>query len=85
MYIYRSADATGSIFINGLPRNTLNFRKISRYIMQDDLVQPHLSVHEAMVFAADLKLGDELAKEQKLTVVSVVTIIKRSHIMYNFI
>jgi hypothetical protein len=48
--------------------------------MQDDLVQPHLSVHEAMVFAADLKLGDELTKEQKLTVVSFVTLTEHSHI-----
>jgi hypothetical protein len=48
--------------------------------MQDDLVRPHLSVHEAMVFAADLKLGDELTKEQKLTVVSFVTVTKHNHV-----
>jgi hypothetical protein len=46
--------------------------------MQDDLVQPYLSVHEAMVFAADLKLGDELTKEQKVTVVGFVAHIKHS-------
>ena len=43
---------------------------MSRYIMQEDRVQPHLSVYEAMVIAADLKLGSELTKEQKITLVS---------------
>jgi ABC-type multidrug transport system ATPase subunit len=48
----------------------VQFLKMSRYIMQEDLVQPYLSVHEAMTIAADLKLGSELTKEQKLTLVS---------------
>jgi hypothetical protein len=39
--------------------------------MQHDLVQPHLSVHEAMIIAADLKLGSELTKKQKLILVSL--------------
>jgi hypothetical protein len=38
--------------------------------MQQDLVQPYLSVHEAMIIAADLKLGSELTKMEKLTLVS---------------
>jgi hypothetical protein len=38
--------------------------------MQEDRVQPHLSVYEAMLIAADLKLGSELTKEQKITLVS---------------
>lgn len=47
------------------------FQKMSRYIMQQDLVQPYLSVHEAMRIAADLKLGSELTKKEKLTLVSL--------------
>lgn len=49
----------------------VQFQKMSRYIMQQDLVQPHLSVHEAMRIAADLKLGSELTKKEKLTLVSL--------------
>lgn len=63
-------EATGSILINGHTRDLVQFHKMSRYIMQEDRVQPHLSVYEAMVIAADLKLGSELTKEQKITLVS---------------
>ncbi|PNF37193.1 ATP-binding cassette sub-family G member 1 [Cryptotermes secundus] len=69
---YRYAGATGSVLVNGQPRNMVQFQKMSRYIMQQDLVQPHLSVHEAMRIAADLKLGSELTKKQKLTLVDEI-------------
>lgn len=38
--------------------------------MQEDLLQPRITVHEAMMMAADLKLGDDLTQEKKLVVVS---------------
>jgi len=56
----------------------LKFRKMSRYIMQEDLVQPHLSAYEAMVIAADLKLGSEITTEQKLAIVSLVVLAKNN-------
>ncbi|KAJ9583450.1 hypothetical protein L9F63_022207, partial [Diploptera punctata] len=65
----RHEDTTGSILINGKPRNIMQFRKMSRYIMQEDMLQPHLSVEEIMLIAAHLKLGNELSTEKKIIAV----------------
>lgn len=62
--------ANGVITTNGEPRDLHQFRKLSRYIMQQDLLQPYITVLEAMTMAADLKLGSDLDKRQKATVVS---------------
>nr|CAD7400973.1 unnamed protein product [Timema poppensis] len=68
----RCAEVTGSVSINGHPRNLRQFRKLSRYIMQEDLLQPHITVQEAMLMAASLKLGDLLSKEKKLAVIEEI-------------
>lgn len=39
--------------------------------MQEDLYQPLMSVREAMMISADLKLGYDLTKVQKVELVSV--------------
>nr|CAD7196649.1 unnamed protein product [Timema douglasi] len=69
---YKCAEVTGSVSINGHPRNLRQFRKLSRYIMQEDLLQPHITVQEAMLMAASLKLGDLLSKEKKLAVIEEI-------------
>lgn len=69
----RVSDSTGSVLVNGRPRDMRAFRKMSRYIMQQDLFQPMLTVREAMKVAADLKLGHDLTNTEKFELVSVET------------
>ncbi|XP_039305439.1 ATP-binding cassette sub-family G member 1 [Solenopsis invicta] len=62
---YRCTETGGSISINGQIRDMDEFKKMSCYIMQEDLIQPHLTVLEAMSFAADLKLGRRKSTSEK--------------------
>lgn len=55
--------------INGKPRDLKVFRRMSRYIMQQDVYQPMLSVKEAMTISANLKLGNRLSSAEKDEVV----------------
>nr|CAD7263306.1 unnamed protein product [Timema shepardi] len=45
---------------------------MSRYIMQEDLVQPFLTVHESMLIAARLKLGNALDMTHKIQAVEEI-------------
>ncbi|KAM3958469.1 LOW QUALITY PROTEIN: ATP-binding cassette sub-family G member 1 [Aphomia sociella] len=69
---YRVNGAGGHIYTNGEPRNLRQFSKLSRYIMQEDLLQPFITVQEAMCIAADLKLGTALTKKEKVVVVEEI-------------
>ncbi|CAD7079016.1 unnamed protein product [Hermetia illucens] len=69
---YKSDAATGQVNINNRPRDMRLFRKMSRYIMQNEVLSPHLTVVEAMGVAADLKLGNDLKKEQKDEVIDEI-------------
>ncbi|XP_030747242.1 ATP-binding cassette sub-family G member 4-like [Sitophilus oryzae] len=62
---YKSGTASGQILINGKQRNVKKFRNLSRYIMQEDVVQPMLTVGEAMMVAANLKLGKRITQTEK--------------------
>ncbi|KAK9871012.1 hypothetical protein WA026_009972 [Henosepilachna vigintioctopunctata] len=74
---YKSEGTTGNILVNGKTRNEKNFRKISRYIMQDDYVQPYLTVQESMVIAANLKLGScETAEKKEIMIAEILDLLR---------
>ncbi|KAJ0175781.1 hypothetical protein K1T71_008940 [Dendrolimus kikuchii] len=71
---YVSNGVSGRVTVNGHPRDMKMFKKLSTYIMQDDLLQPRLTVEESMWIAANLKLGLELGKAEKELIVEEILV-----------
>ncbi|EDW11002.1 ATP-binding cassette sub-family G member 4 [Drosophila mojavensis] len=69
---FGSIDPSGKILVNSSPRNMRIFRKMSRYIMQTDILDLQFTVRELMLLAANLKLGNELKLAQKLEVIEEI-------------
>ncbi|CAH1407324.1 unnamed protein product [Nezara viridula] len=62
---YVTSGVSGQIRINGEPRKLAVFNKMASYLLQEDLLQPFLTVREAMTTAAHLKLGMQLSIKEK--------------------
>ncbi|XP_060530332.1 ATP-binding cassette sub-family G member 1-like [Cylas formicarius] len=62
---YTTGISSGQLYTNQQIRNELAFRKQSCYIMQDDKLQPLLTVQEAMTVAANLKLPSSVSAQEK--------------------
>lgn len=60
--------------MNGKERDMRKFKKISCYIMQEDVLQKQLSVAEIMMLAANLKLGRNFSTSEKQQIVGLADI-----------
>ncbi|KAJ4965681.1 hypothetical protein NE237_017530 [Protea cynaroides] len=64
---------TGTVLDNGLKLNKAVQRRTG-FVTQDDVLYPHLTVRETLVFCALLRLPDSLSKNEKIRVAeSVIT------------
>ncbi|EDO39374.1 predicted protein [Nematostella vectensis] len=71
---YRTKFADGSIKVNGVERNLRQFRKMSCYIMQDDVLLPHLTVMESMMVSANLHLKENMPLDDKERLIKEILI-----------
>ncbi|XP_055549565.1 ATP-binding cassette subfamily G member 4 [Wyeomyia smithii] len=62
---YRRTGVEGAVYVNGRIRNLNSFRRMTCYITQQDQLQTLLTVLENMRIAADLKLGADVSKHEK--------------------
>lgn len=69
---YWEAGVHGALTENGRPRDPEEFRRRSCYIMQDDKLQPLLTVQETMFVAANLKLPSRMSPSEKGTRVKAI-------------
>ena len=72
-----TGEVSGSIAVNGKPKQDHTFRHIMGYVEQFDTLSPHDTAREAVEFSAALRLpGDTPAEERANWVTSVLTLLE---------
>ena len=69
---YEALHTSGYIKINGKLRDLEKFGKMCVFIMQDDCLLPHLTVAEAMMSAATMKLSENVHEEHKMCLIKKI-------------
>ena len=70
--VTKTAELSGNITINGQQRDEAQFRKISAYVLQDDLMYPHLTVYETLYLAAQFFISGDVSEETRENIVQSV-------------
>lgn len=76
---------SGEILINKSPVDFKKFKKISAYIMQDDLLHKYLTVQESMMTSANLRMIEETASEKRSQVNNILKALGLSHIANTYV
>lgn len=69
---FRTTGMDGIVLINGRIRHLNSFRRCSAYIMQDNRLEPLLTVIENMRIAADLKLPSNTSQHEKEMIIEEI-------------
>lgn len=62
----KGASLSGWMLVNGQPRNDSNFKRISAYVMQDDILYAFLTVKETIWLSAQLHLPGTISYDDKM-------------------
>lgn len=62
---------TGEILVNGQKRGS-SFKRISAYVMQDDVLFSMLTVWETLITAAELRLPSQIPQQRKIELVNSI-------------
>ena len=63
---------TGTLTLNGRPYDNSMLKSVSGYVMQDDLVNAHLTVFETLKYAAELRMPASTPRQERLDMVESV-------------